>query len=90
MICNYMDQLPRCQHQDSPSPASSVAADPGALVARQTRHKRLHLEVGNLGYFSSDLEAAPSSSCGLASPSLASVLGVLVVAMVSSVLPVKL
>ena len=90
MICNYMDQLPRCQHQDSPSPASSVAADPGALVARQTRHKRLHLEVGNLGYFSSDLEAAPSSSSGLASPSLASVLGVLVVAMVSSVLPVKL
>ena len=82
MICNYMDQLPRCQHQDSPSPASSVAAGP--LVARQTRHKRLHLEVGNLGYFSSDLEAAPSSSSGLASPSLASVLGVLVVAMVSS------
>ena len=84
MICNYMDKLPRCQDQDSPRPASSLAADPGALVARQTRHKRLHLEVGNLGYFSSDLEAAPSSSSGLASLSLASVLVVVVAVVVSS------
>ena len=48
MICNYIHSLPRCQ--EGSVNEASLQSEPG-LVAKQTQH--IQLEVGELGYLSS-------------------------------------
>lgn len=54
MICNYINALPRCQQGSFD--VAGLQSEQG-LIARQTQQK-LRLEVGELGYLSSQYTGA--------------------------------
>ena len=56
MICNYINTLPRCQQQDFNQ--ADTQPEQG-LIARQTQQRlSLEVEVGELGYLSSEYTGA--------------------------------
>ena len=58
MICNYINTLPRCQEESYG--VAGLQAEQGP-IARQT-HQHLRLEVGQLGYLSSQYSRGTSTS----------------------------